>query len=339
VESIFVDSREPRIALAALGARLPSAGLRTAHVRRTQNGGVFWDDITANLPDGAARGITADITSGAVYAATDSGVFVTFTDLRAAGPPTSWSPLAGLPATAANDIRLDANSNQIWVALDGYGVYWAIAPHRFRNPNVVNAADFSSLPAAPGSLLSVLGAKVIEARMSGSTVPVFSATDSSSQLQVPFAASGPSLPLTFQSGDRRFQQNVPLRPVSPAIFIDPDGSPFVMDAASGLMLDATQPARSGSTIQILATGLGRVKPDWPTGVPAPQQDPPKVTAPVRVYLDHQPLKVSQSVLAPGYIGFYLIEVEIPRIVNSGPAELYVEADGQSSNRVRIYIQP
>jgi uncharacterized protein (TIGR03437 family) len=45
------------------------------------------------------------------------------------------------------------------------------------------------------------------------------------------------------------------------------------------------------------------------------------------------------VLAPGFVGFYLVEVEIPKIVNYGPAELYIEAGGQTSNRVRIYIEP
>jgi len=42
---------------------------------------------------------------------------------------------------------------------------------------------------------------------------------------------------------------------------------------------------------------------------------------------------------PGYIGFYLVEVQLSEIVNAGPAELYIEAGGQPSNRVRIYLQP
>jgi hypothetical protein len=32
-------------------------------------------------------------------------------------------------------------------------------------------------------------------------------------------------------------------------------------------------------------------------------------------------------------------VQLPKIVNYGPAELYIEADGQPSNRVRLYIEP
>ena len=76
-----------------------------------------------------------------------------------------------------------------------------------------------------------------------------------------------------------------------------------------------------------------------TGVAAPLDAPPRVLAPVRVYLDRTPVDVTRATLAPGYIGFYLIEVQLPALVNSGPAELYVDADGRSSNRVPLYIEP
>ena len=49
--------------------------------------------------------------------------------------------------------------------------------------------------------------------------------------------------------------------------------------------------------------------------------------------------VAASTLAPGYIGFYLIEVQLPRIVNAGASELYLEADGRDTNRVRLYVEP
>jgi len=57
-----------------------------------------------------------------------------------------------------------------------------------------------------------------------------------------------------------------------------------------------------------------------------------------VYLDRQPVEVTRAVLAP-YIGFYIVELNVPKIVNYGPAELYLEVAGEPSNRVRVYIQP
>ena len=65
----------------------------------------------------------------------------------------------------------------------------------------------------------------------------------------------------------------------------------------------------------------------------------RVAAAVHAYLDGAPVDVTQASLAPGYVGFYLIEIQLPRVTNSGPAELFLEAEGQQSNRVRRYIQP
>jgi uncharacterized protein (TIGR03437 family) len=341
VESIWVDAKDPRLAIAALGAR-PNApiGSKPAHVLRTMNAGIFWDDITANLPESAAaHGVVADHASGGIYVATDEGAFYTVTDLRSAGRPTAWTSIgAGLPAAAAMDVALDAGGNQLFVALDGYGVYAAMAPHRFREAQMVNAADFSSRPAAPGSLLSVIGTRVQSVESASGAVPVLAASDTASQIQVPFEAKGSTIAMTLQSPSGRLQVGMPLLNVSPAIFIDPDGTPLILDADTGTVLDTTRPAHSGTRIQVLATGLGRVKPDWPTGVAAPVNDPPKVIVPVRAYLDTTQVEVTQAVLAP-YIGFYLIEVQLPRIVNSGPAEFYLQADGQQSNKVRLYIEP
>ena len=132
---------------------------------------------------------------------------------------------------------------------------------------------------------------------------------------------------------------IPLQSVSPAIFIDRSGAPMLLDHDSGLMFDARNMARSGSRIQILMTGLGKVRPDWPTGMAAPLQQPPAVRATMAAYLDRAPVEVLSATLAPGYVGLYLVEIRIPAIVNAGPAELYVTADGQESNRVGIQLEP
>ncbi len=342
VEAIWVDPNDPRVAVAALGARAGTApnALKPSYVLRTMNGGGFWDDITANLPDtAAAHGVTADRASGAIYVATDAGVFFTATDLGAAGRPGNWTLLSdNLPAASATDVKLDAGGNQIYAALDGYGVYTAIAPHRLRDARVVSAADYSAKPAAPGALLSVLGARVESAKSENVPAPVLDASDTASQIQVPFSAKGNTVSLSLDATAGPLTFDIPLRSVSPAIFVDPEGTPLIMDAMSGILLDGSKPARASSRIQVLATGLGQVKPDWPTGVQAPLKDPPRVAATVRAYLDGSPVEVTQASLAPGYVGFYLIEIQIPRITNTGPAELYLEAEGQQSNRVRLYVE-
>jgi uncharacterized protein (TIGR03437 family) len=330
VERIWTDPEDPRLALAVLTGK----GLR---VLRTANTGVTWEDWTANLPEGAIRGLAVDHIGRAVYVAGERGVFLHRGDLD--GPASSWTPVAGLPAAPAWDVQLDPAANQVYIALDGYGLVAAAAPHRAGMLRLVNAADFSDRPAAPGSLLSVLGGRVARAQAGDRAAPVLDATEGESQIQVPFEAIGTALPLSLETSGRTVNLGIPLQSVSPAIFVDRDGAPMLLDGDSGMLLDARNRARSGGRLQILATGLGRVRPDWPTGLAAPLDGAPAVRAEVKAYLDRVPVQVTRATLAPGYIGFYLIEVWLPALINAGPAEFFLTADGQESNRVRLYLEP
>jgi uncharacterized protein (TIGR03437 family) len=239
----------------------------------------------------------------------------------------------------ALDVKLDAGGDQLYVAVQGYGIYAAMAPHRLISPRLVNAADFSQRAAAPGSLLSVLGVRVRTARAGDVDLPVLAASDTETQIQVPFTTSGAPLAMALETSAGNLQLAVPVETVSPAIFVDHDGTPLVLNADTGVLLDVMNTAHSNSRLQILATGLGAVRPEWPAGMPGRLENPPQVVAPVQVYLDRMPLEVTRSVLAPGYIGLYLVEVQLPALVNAGPAELYIGSDNQQSNRVRIWVEP
>ena len=97
--------------------------------------------------------------------------------------------------------------------------------------------------------------------------------------------------------------------------------------------------RAGSVVQILATGLGKVTPDWMTGVPAPLDSPPVVRGNVTAFLDGTPVQVAKATLAPGYVGYYIVELQIPAIVNRGTSELRLLMNGEESNRVKLYLEP
>jgi uncharacterized protein (TIGR03437 family) len=310
-----------------------TASTQAGRVIRTVNRGSWWDDITANLPVGAVTGVALDRETGAVYVASDRGVFMTYTDTVAAGPATSWTLLR---AGRAVDVMLDAGANQLYAAFES-GVVSTVAPHRLRDPRVVSAADRRARAVAPGALLSVIGAKIDSVRAGDQPAPVLVSTEAASEVQLPFELPRDGVLLSFESANGRFQLGMPVRDASPAIFVDREGRPLISDADTGLMLDAAAPARSGTRLQILATGLGRVVPSWPAGVPAPLEDPPRLAAAARVYLDREPLEVTRATLAPGYVGLYLIEVQLPSIVNRGLAELYIEVEGAASNRVRLYL--
>jgi uncharacterized protein (TIGR03437 family) len=338
VLSISVVSEEPRLAFATLA---PGNAETSPRLIRTINAGLTWGDLTGNLPAGPVKAVAADLTSGAIYAATASGLYVAYADLHTYGAPPQWSRVGGLPEGAVADVQLDAAANQVFVAMDSDGVFAAMAPHRFRQPKLVNGADYSARPAAPGSLLSFVGSGVTDARVGNLAAPILNSTSAESQLQVPFEVSGSSLTLALlTSSESSAPKNFtwPLAASSPAIFTYRDGAAVISDADLGLPVEAKSPARGGSRIQVLATGLGKVIPAWRTGLAAPVKDPPKVEAPVNAYLDQYPVKVTKATLAPGFVGLYLVEIQLPDVVNSGPAQLVLESGGLRSESITVHLR-
>ncbi len=330
VSRIWIDPANPQAALAAAGSRL----------YRTTNGGKFWDPVAATLNAGTIHGVTADSSAGVVYVAADRGVFSGHVSLTSADQAqATWTSVLGnLPIAAAWDARLNPDGT-LTVLLDGYGVWETPAPHRIVAPRIVNGADLSDRAAAPGSLISVLGANVKQAVSGRNAYPVLLATDQSSQLQVPFEVSPGALQLAVTGeGGNVWTAPLNVKQVAPAIFVDADGTPMIQDARSGLVIDASSPLRAGAVIQVLATGLGRVTPEWPTGVAAPVDSPPVVVAPVTAFLDGNPIQVNRATLAPTLIGNYLVELQIPTIVNRGANELRIVVNGEESNSVRLFVE-
>ncbi|MEI9812704.1 MAG: hypothetical protein WDO18_08520 [Acidobacteriota bacterium] len=192
--------------------------------------------------------------------------------------------------------------------------------------------------AAPGAVFSVMGARVTRASAGGMDVPVLIARDTDTQLQIPFNAPGTTLSLavTGPQGQREFP-SIALQPTAPGIF-EVDGAPQLEDADRGVLLDGMHPARSRMRLRIYASGLGRVRPDWPANVAPPVDDLPQVIAPVSVYLNREQVEVTRAVLAPAMPGWYWVEVELPVLLESGIADLYLRVGDQDSNHVGLFVE-
>jgi uncharacterized protein (TIGR03437 family) len=237
------------------------------------------------------------------------------------------------------------SDNTLTLAIDGYGVFEALAPHQTRSVRIVSGADLAERPAAPGALISILGANVKSVKDAATNAlqtpwPVLAASDHGSQLQVPFEAGPGTIALSVEgTQDRKWNLPLTVRDAAPAIFVDEEGAPLIVDSGSGLVVDPKIAVYAGSTLQILATGLGKVTPEWPSGVPAPVDTPPVVTGAVNAFLDGHSIEVVRATLAPGYVGYYLVELQIPPIVNRGAGELRLSMNGVESNPVKLYLEP
>jgi uncharacterized protein (TIGR03437 family) len=305
---------------------------------RTLDGGATWDNLISNLEGHVVRGIAADRTGQAIYLATDRGVYYSSFDLEARSQTPLWMRLAGaIAGRPALDVHLDEASVFLYVSVEGEGLFLTQAPHRRQAPRAISAADFRSAYAAPGALVTVVGAKIDSASVNGQTLPLLSRDEGETQLQIPFSVPAVEIALDYTANGLAKQLRLPIQKTAPVIFTDREGAPLLVDAANGELLDPLAPLKAGQQVQILMTGLGQVEPAWPTGTPAPAENAPRVIAPVRVWLNGQTLEVLRSELAAGYVGFYLVEVKLPPILDRGAAPLAVEADGRMSNTILVRV--
>jgi len=306
---------------------------------RSLDAGATWDDLTSDLPEGDVRAVTASSETGAIYVAGGMGVFYAASDLERPAPATPWTEVTGnLPEGEIHDLYLETGSGRLYAATAGEGIFRRRAPDVAGRLRALNAADLSRRPAAPGGLVTVQGVAVESALAGDTPAPLLAASASEAQIQIPFETTGESVALALTTDNGIQSVRMPLQAVSPAIFVD-DGAPLVLSAGTGRLLDLTNPARGGDRLMVLASGLGRVEPAWPTGSPAPLENAPRPVAPVSATLNGQPLRVVSAALAGGYIGAYFVEVELPVTLNAGPAELQITAAGTASNAVRIFVQP
>jgi uncharacterized protein (TIGR03437 family) len=339
VNAFWVNADDPRNAIAVLSPREGALVLEPQTVLHTINGGSGgWDTVSRGLPNIAINGVTADLSADTVYVATPAGVQMGRFSLRTFGAAPQWSQVAGLPSASVTDVRLDDGETQLWATVEGLGLYATQAPHRALSPKVVSAADWMERAAAPGALLSVMGANVSQATAGGANVPVLAPGEARTEVQIPMNATGTtfSLAVNGPQGAKEFPA-IALRATAPAIF-EIDGDPQLEDVDRNEMLDIQHPAHSHMRVRIYASGLGKVRPDWDAGVPGPVDNSPQVVASVIVYLNHEQVEVSRAILAPGLTGVYWIEIELPALLESGMADLYLRVGGQDSNHVRVYAE-
>ncbi|MGH8247309.1 MAG: hypothetical protein ACREUU_12865, partial [Gammaproteobacteria bacterium] len=102
-----------------------------------------------------------------------------------------------------------------------------------------------------------------------------------------------------------------------------------------------RPAARGSIIQIFGTGAGATIPALPAGQPAVASGNPLVLTQAQptLTIGGIPARVLFSGMAPGFVGVWQINAEVPAAVTPGSAvPLLVMAEGVVSNTVTIAVE-
>ena len=238
-------------------------------------------------------------------------------------------------------------------------------------PNgAVNGASFArGMPLAPGSIFSVFGRNLprsamvatvvplpvdlnnVRVTLGGKEVPLFFVGASGPEFeqvnaQVPFdlaPGTTPSLVVTV-SGRPAPPEQVTLAAVQPGIFDVGGGQGAVLIANTDILVAPvgsipgrqTRPAASGEFLSIFCTGLGATNPTVPAGQPGGGQP---VTTPVTATLGGVNAPVTFAGLAPGFVGLYQVNVQVPEGVAAGDAvSLVITQTEVSSNTVTIAVE-
>jgi len=226
---------------------------------------------------------------------------------------------------------------------------------------IVNAADFTS-PVAPGGIASVFGNFLVPSPIllpespaptsvsglavlfgGGAPAPLLFASNGQLNIQVPWELAGKSqtYATAFLDYNVSDSQTVNLAPFSPAIFTrnaQGTGQGMILDL-SYQVVDASNPVAAGGYIQIFCTGLGAVSNQPPTGSSAPLAPLSWTAATVTATIGGAPANVTFSGLAPGYVGLYQVNAQVPAgLAANGTAPVVLSVGGAVSNTATIAVQ-
>lgn len=188
--------------------------------------------------------------------------------------------------------------------------------------------------------------------INGVAAPLFFVSPSQINFQFPWEALGQAqMTITVTaSGLTSPPQTVAMTPLAPAIFSinqQGKGQGAILISASGEMAApagsvpgrAARPARRGEYISIYCTGLGAVSNPPANGAAAAASLLSSTTTPATVTIGGQPARVDFAGLAPGFVGLYQVNAEVPTNAAAGDAvPVVISIGGASSNTVTIAVQ-
>jgi uncharacterized protein (TIGR03437 family) len=219
---------------------------------------------------------------------------------------------------------------------------------------VLNNAGFPvGAPVAPGSIATVFGSGFgtstagVTVLIGGIAAPLFGVYGTQIDFQVPWQLSGQTLaPLSVTSADMTSAPvMVPLAGEGPGIFLLNPAELAAVEIAGTTIIAAaagtfpnSRPAQIGEYITIYCTGLGAVTNQPATGALSSTSTLSYTSSAVTVSIGGVNVPATFSGLAPGYLGLYQVNVQVPANAPVGAAvPITIAIGGKTSNQANIAI--
>jgi uncharacterized protein (TIGR03437 family) len=226
---------------------------------------------------------------------------------------------------------------------------------------VTNAASYATNAVAPGGLVALWGNSLASGvatapagiypwpqniagtsvTINGLPAPLYFVSPGQVNAQVPFElAPGSAMAEVTSPAGVTTWIPVTVQTAGPGIFTlnaSGTGDAALLDAQTYRPITSASPAKAGEWIQIYATGLGAVNQAVTDGA-APPSPPPQTSAAVQVLIDGVTYNAYWAGLAPGWVGLYAVNLQLPANLAPGSHQLQLSMGGASSNTATFSSQ-
>ena len=235
---------------------------------------------------------------------------------------------------------------------------------------VVNAAHLQAAGLAPGGLITIFGTNLAASTRTAPPLPylpdelggtvvkigTFKArlsfvSPSQINAQVPTELSDTNAAVKVSvAGADSDALTLPVLPFDPGLFTflgEPGGPAAALHSSDYSAVNASSPALRGSVILLFGTGFGPVTPSVSSGQPGSSKNPLNQTVgtvivliggkPARVFFDGE--VKDRALLAPGLVGVYQVNVEVPADAATGDSvSVVVGIGGRGTNMATLPVR-
>jgi uncharacterized protein (TIGR03437 family) len=205
----------------------------------------------------------------------------------------------------------------------------------FTAAGVANVGSYLSGAVAPGEIVSIFGSNLgpsvgvpntgydpatgalptalgnVSVSFDGQAAPLFFVRNDQINVQVPYEVAGKtatSIVVTY-NGAPSAAIGVPVAAASPGMF-QYNGRTLVLNAVTGAIVDAGNPASRGDYVILFGTGPGLVDPPVATGKPATASPYNMVRSP-QAQIGGRVVPVAFAGMTPGFTGLMQINLQVP----------------------------
>jgi uncharacterized protein (TIGR03437 family) len=205
---------------------------------------------------------------------------------------------------------------------------------------VVNAASFAPFTAgiAPGQYITLYGANLaprtevaggsplpatlagVQVMVNGRPAPLYMVSPAQLSVLVPYATEAPVARVqVVNNGAASAVVPVYVNRTAPGVFTIPPGGMGYAAALhpDGSLVTPSRPAQVGERVAVFVTGLGAVSMGVPDGAAGPDSPLSAASSQISTAIDGRLAMVSFAGLAPGALGLYQINVEVPHGIHAG----------------------